>query len=236
MSEEQFEVQAEQVAGGGDAARSFDELPTLWLKLFQMTEEFFAREAPSASGKSTFLSVLVLAGVTAVFSAISALIGGGIAAALGTVEAQGASVVQAALTSFCGGILSTVIGFYLGSGIFYVLARIFGGQGDFSTQSYLLSLFEVPLGIVVAVLSLVSAIPVAGTCIAGIASLGVSAYTLILLVRALKVAHDMTTGRVVTAVLVPVVILLLVPCLVILALTLMGPAVGSVFSNIVLEI
>jgi hypothetical protein len=207
-----------------------------------MTEAFFAREAPRGGGRNTFLSVLVLAGVTAIFSALSALIGGGLSAVLTPVEGQGAAlmqgagVVQAALTSFCGGILSSIIGFYLGNGIFYVLARIFGGQGDFTTQTYLVSLFQVPLGMILSVLSVISAIPFAGPCIAGLISLLASIYSLVLMVRALKVAHHMPTKRVVAVILVPVVLLLVIPCMVVLALLLMGPAIGDVFSNIVLEI
>jgi len=53
----------------------FNQIPALWLGVTQMTEGFFAQEAPRASGSNMLVSVLILAVVTAALSAISSVIG-----------------------------------------------------------------------------------------------------------------------------------------------------------------
>jgi len=72
-----------------------------------------------------------------------------------------------------------------------------------------------------------------GGCIGGIAMLVLAIYYFVLNVRAVKVTHDLTTGRAVGAIFAPALLLLLVPCLVIVVLALLGPAIGNVFSNII---
>lgn len=83
---------------------------------------------------------------------------------------------------------------------------------------------------------MLSSIPYLG-CIFGLASLAVGIYGIVLNVRAVKVAHHMTTGRAVAAVLVPAALLLvIIPCVVIVILALLGPAIGNIFEDIVLSI
>ena len=136
--------------------------------------------------------------------------------------------------SLCGGLFGTLLGFYLGNGVIYLGARIFGGGGDFGTQTYLQSLFVVPIGIVSSVLSLVYVVPSVGPCVGGLAMLALAVYTIVLNVRAIKVAHDLTTGKAIAASIVPgLVIGVVVSCLVIVALALLGPAIGEVFEDIV---
>lgn len=212
------------------APRPFGELPGLWVKVTRMTEEFFAREAPRASGSNTLISVLILAVATAILSAISASISGGAQMAFLPPEyrdAVGAGTGVSALSSLCSGLLGTVIGFYLSNGLVYLGARVLGGSGDFGTQTYLQTLFAVPLGIVASVLSVIP-------CVGLIAALAVGIYGIILNVRAVKVVHNLTTGKATAAVLVPALLLLaLVACGLIAFLALLGPAIGNVFENIV---
>ena len=121
--------------------------------------------------------------------------------------------------ALCCGTIGGLVGFYVSNGLVYLGARLSGGNGDFTTQVYLLSLFTVPLGIV---LSLVGLVPFVGVFI----SFAVSAYGFILNVRAVKVTHGLSTGRAVAAILVPVlVIVMLVVCL--------FPALMAVFADFV---
>ena len=131
--------------------RPFSEVPGLWTKLFQMTEEFFAQEAPRASASNTVISVVLLAVVSAIFTALSTLIGGGVQTALLPAEYQDMAAVgtgQSVVCSLCGGVVGTLIAFYLANGLVYLGARVLGGTGDFGTQAYLYSLAAVPIGIV----------------------------------------------------------------------------------------
>src|SRR5512136_2375892 len=78
MSEMQFSTGP--VIPGDTSPRPFSEIPSLWLKVTQMTEAFFTEESPRANQGGTLVSILVYAVVSAVLSALSALVGGGLQA------------------------------------------------------------------------------------------------------------------------------------------------------------
>jgi hypothetical protein len=205
-----------------------------------MTEEFFARESPRASGSNTLLSILILAAVTMIVSTISSLLGGGLQMIGMPPEYQetfAASLGSLVMCSLCGGLLGSIVGFYLGNGFTYLGARIFGGSGDFGVQAYLTSLPTVPIGIVAAFLGLAYLVPYVGPCLGGLVTLALSVYAIILNVRAVKVAHNLSTGAAIGAVLLlPLVLIPGIACLVIVALALLGPAISNVFENIVISI
>jgi hypothetical protein len=222
MYEEQFPPPA--------SPRPFGEIPGLWTKVFQMTEQFFAQEAVRASGSNTLISVLIMGVVSSVLATISSLIWGGTQMAFLPPEYREAMAVGAGsnlVCSLCSTLIGAAIGFYLSNGLVYLGARIFGGTGDFTTQAYLASLFAVPVGIVSGLVGLVP-------CVGLIAVLAVSIYAVVLNVRAVKVTHNLTTGQAVAAVLVPALIIgVLVACLVVVGLAVLAPAIGNVFENIV---
>ena len=221
MYEEQFPPPA--------SPRPFGEIPGLWTKVLQMTEQFFAQEAPRASGSNTLISILIMAVVSSVLASISSLIWGGTQMAFLPPEYQEMAVGAGSnvVCSLCSTLIGAAIGFYLSNGLVYLGARIFGGSGDFTTQAYLASLFAVPVGIVSGLVGLVP-------CVGLIAVLAVSVYAVVLNVRAVKVAHNLTTGQAVAAVLVPALVIgALVACLAVVGLAILGPAIGNVFENIV---
>jgi len=205
-----------------------------------MTEDFFAQEAPRASGSNALIGVVILAVISAVLAAISSLAGGGLQMAGMPAEYRetfATSMGGLLMCSLCTGLIGTVIGFYLGNGLIYLGARVLGGTGSFGPQAYLQSLFGVPLGIVISVVSLVYAIPVAGPCIGAMAVLALAIYSLVLNVRAVKVVHNLTGGRAFVAIILwPAVLFLVVACLAVVTLALLGPAINDVFENIVTNI
>lgn len=122
-----------------------------------------------------------------------------------------------------------VIGFFIGSGIYYLVAKALGGTGDFGEQSYLLAAGQAPLNMIAGVISV---IPVLGGCIAGLASL----YVIYLNVLSIKTAHGFDWGKAVATVLIPLVVIFILACGCIFALTLTGAAVGGVFEEIQREL
>jgi len=187
----------------------FGEIPPLWLKVFQMHEDFFASELPRASGTNVLLSVLIMAVVASLAGAVGALLQDAVAPFAG----------------LCGGLLGGFISFYLSAGIIYLGARIFGGKGTFGGQAYLQSLFFVPLGIVQWIVTI---IPFVGPVL----SVVVAIYNLVLMVRAVKVSHKLSTGRAVGAILAPLALVFVLASCVMAILLLLGPAVGEVFKEI----
>jgi hypothetical protein len=209
--------------------RSFMDMPELWLKILQMSEDFFALEAPRANGSTVLISVLVMAIITAVLSTISSLLWGGAQTMMMSEQYREAAAVglgSSALCGVCGGLVGGILGFYLSTGINYLGARAFGGTGDFGTQSYLQSLFVVPIGIVSALVGLV---PYLGIAV----GLGLSLYAIVLNVRVVKVVHRLTTGKAVAALIVPgLVLMVVVACIVVVVLILLGPVIGNIFSDV----
>jgi hypothetical protein len=104
-----------------------------------------------------------------------------------------------------GGLIGAFVGFFVLSGIIYISAKIFGGQGSFLTQSWLLSLFYVPLNIIAAIAGI---IPLLGSLVA----LATFIYGIVLSVMAVASAHRMTTGRATAAVLLPLIVIFALVC------------------------
>ncbi len=104
-------------------------------------------------------------------------------------------------------IITIPIGFLIGTGILYLIARLLGGVGDFGRYAYLNAAFTAPLTILS---SLLSVIPVLG-CLSVI----VSIYQLVLTYYATKVEHQLSSGKALLVVLLPlIVVLLLIFCFV----------------------
>jgi hypothetical protein len=98
--------------------------------------------------------------------------------------------------------------FLIGAGIFYMIAMLLGGKGDFGRYAYLLASFQAPLSIANI---LVSFVPLLGGCI----SLFIGLYQLFLGYLATKVAFNLSSGKAAVVVLTPIVLLLtLMVCLV----------------------
>jgi len=215
--------------------RPFAEIPPLWLRIGQMSEAFFSAELPRAKTSNTLLSVLILAGSGALLTAISAILGGLVGFSRVPTSSPSAnavlSVVVIAIVGFFGELIIAPASFYLNNGVLYLMALLFGGKGKFGAQTYLATFFQVPLVILSGICALTSVIPTFGIYITGILTLAISLYILVLNVRMLKVAHTLSTGKVVAAIFLPF-LLLLIPVCIIAVLLLTGPMIGNVFSSI----
>ncbi|HEX9069289.1 MAG TPA: Yip1 family protein [Ktedonobacterales bacterium] len=89
------------------------------------------------------------------------------------------------------------IGFFFSAGIYYLLARGFGGQGSFLEQVWIFLLFQAPISVIVAIASL---IPLLGSLV----SLAGFIYEIVLSIFAIAATHRLTMGRASAVVLIPV--------------------------------
>jgi hypothetical protein len=230
----------EQTPTIDNTPRPFMEIPGLWMQLGQMTESFFAKEVSRVSIANTLYGVVIFTLVSTIISIVQSLLGGLIDPSINSPEGLQTGLMSktgfSILYLCCFGIFLIPISFYLNNAVTFLCAKIFGGKGSFSSQAYLSSLFIVPLGIISSVASLIILIPIAGGFIVGLIVFGILIAQLIFTVRSLKVAHDLTTGRTVAAILLPLIVFMVIPVCVISILALMGPQIGNVFSNIITEI
>lgn len=163
-----------------------------WRDALTKPKETFKKEKKNAS-LSEALKNIGLAGLIAgVIQAIAVL---ALSASLFSVVFAAASIILMPIVS--------IVAMFIGSGVLYLLAKVFGGKGDFNTQTYLFSLYQAPI---ILIASLVSFIPFAGTIIVFVIEL----YALYLLTFALKETHNYSTGRAVATWLVPMVILIVI--------------------------
>ena len=100
-------------------------------------------------------------------------------------------------------IITTPIFFLIGAGLFYLIGRMLGGQGDLGRYAYLLATFQAPLGIITALLGLV---PMLGGCL----GLFLSIYSLVLTFFATKVGLNLTSGKAIAVIVIPVAVLFLI--------------------------
>jgi hypothetical protein len=99
-------------------------------------------------------------------------------------------------------IISTPLFFFIGAAIFYLIGRMLGGNGDLGRYSYLLASFQAPIGILSALLNIV---PVIGACISTILAL----YSLVLTYFATKVGLNLSSGKAIAVILLPIILLML---------------------------
>ncbi len=105
----------------------------------------------------------------------------------------------------------TIIGFFIGTGILYLIAKAFRGQGTFLAQGYANLLFNVPLGIVS---GLVSLVPILG----GLVAFGLGIYGIVLNIFSLMAVHRLSGGKATAVVLIPVAIALVLAIVIFIAL------------------
>ncbi|MCC7446354.1 MAG: YIP1 family protein [Anaerolineae bacterium] len=208
-----------------------------WTKaLTKPSEETFVEIAndPNASSGRALTWVFIA-------SIISAVIGVGLQALFGPIvspqsfggtdfEAIGmGSLTGASLLSLvCVAPIAAVVGvalFALVVGVTNVVAKALGGTGNYDKLIYATAAYAAPLSLVSSVVSGIPIVRYIGFVI-GI-------YGLVLNVIAVKAVHQFSWGKAVMSSLVIWVLLAILFCLCVFALlSILGPAVGNIFSNI----
>src|SRR5690242_7543192 len=191
----------------------------LWQKFINVTTkpgaQSFTNELPTANWSDIWLALLGLGVVVAITGFISSLYTQALFAANSPIFSGLPTEQQQALDRILtsagsgvgnfGAIIWVPLGFFIGMGILFVSAKIFGGSGSFLQQAYSFMLFYVPINGLGAVLGLV---PVLG----GFAGFLLGIYSIVLAVFAMMASQRLSGGRAVAAVLLPAVIVALLVC------------------------
>ncbi|HIE24514.1 MAG TPA: YIP1 family protein [Anaerolineales bacterium] len=117
-------------------------------------------------------------------------------------------------TLICGapiGAIISVLFFVISVALVQWVAKLFGGTGSFEKLFYTFAVIFLPVAVISGGLTLLSAIPVVGLCF-GVASLGLSIYSLVLHVLAVQAVNDLDTGKAVGSVLLPGLVVFLFFC------------------------
>ena len=172
----------------GEAIR---QLPRQYIKvvLTERSAATFAEEQGKASWGSVWVQLIYYALVVAVLEYLAYVI-----------SQTGFSDLALIVAIF---IVVIPIGFFIIGGIYYLIARAFGGQGTFLAHIYAMLLYSVPLGTLAALLSL---IPSLGRLAAGI----VDIYSIVLSVRMIVGVHRLSGGKARAVILTPVAVIVLI--------------------------
>jgi hypothetical protein len=203
--------------------RPFGEVLRLWLKVFTMDEAFFAGEAQRADSANTVYGVLILTVFAGVVPFLPVLFTG-LTQFYRMIPDFPWEEMLGVL--FIANIIFTPVGYYLGYALMHLAARLLKGTGSYTTLVYLVSLFYIPLGLII---TLAILIPYAGWLIA----LGLAAYEYILTVRVFKAAYALTGGKAVTATLGPILAIwiIFIPICAFAILIAMAPGLFGLFHN-----
>lgn len=188
----------------GDAVR---QLPQQYVRVITKPSAMtFAAELGKASWDIVWVQLLIYAVISAILGYLATLTN----PYLFTPTAGTSGFDPNAIRSLTGGvslgeIIIIPIGFFIGVGILYLIAKAFGGTGTFLQQSYATLLFDVPLGILT---SLVSLIPFLGSLL--VFALGI--YRIVLSIFSIMAVHRLSGGKATAVVFIPVAIVLILVC------------------------
>jgi len=191
----------------------------LWQKFINVTTkpgtQSFANELPTANWSDIWIALIGLGVVVAITGFISSLYTRALFAANSPVFSGLPTDQQQALDRILsntgtgignfGAIIWVPIGFFIGMGILFVSAKIFGGAGSFLEQAYAFMLFYVPINGLGAVLGL---IPILG----GFAGFLLWIYSIVLAIFAMMTSQRLSGGRAAAAVFLPAIIVTLLIC------------------------
>ncbi len=182
-------------------------------------EAIFAQERvkPTATFNTAIIWIVIAAAIAAVLGLLRGLIffnTGTLNQMIGMMNLPPA-VTQQMRTMMSSGIINAAMGgagvaaiisipisFLIGVGILHLLAKLLGGQGDFGNYAYLIATFQAPIIIVSAILGFV---PGLGSCLGSILSI----YGFVLTYYATKVAYNLTSGKAIAVVLIPILVVIL---------------------------
>lgn len=170
---------------------------SLWLDALIRPEETFKRERHNASLGDAMLNVGAAGLISGIMLGLLVFLLTAIIPSAGKDVILGFGILGFIVVVVGYPILS-VFGLLMGSSIIFIVAKIFGGKGDFTTQTYLFSLFMAPISII----QILGFIPLIGILV----SLIVGLYSLYLYVVALREVHSFSTGRAILTILIPAVL------------------------------
>jgi len=182
----------------GQAIRA---LPAQYLKVItRPSVQSFSAEKGRASWGSTWLQLIALGILSALFSVLAQLIA---PPHVGNVAGVSQATVQAVTTTLLALflIVGTPLAFLVAGAVLYWLARLFKGDGSYLQQVYTLTLFGVPLVLLGFLLQL---LPATSNWLPYLPHL----YSLALLVPSLMAVHHLSWGKALAIVLIPLGIVL----------------------------
>ena len=185
-----------------------------WKVLSKPGAATFAEEAGKAEWGIILIQLFGVAIIGALLSTIaSAISRSSITSLMNQLNANSGSSTPptpvmgaASPASFIISLVATLVFFFVAQGIYFGLAKAFGGQGSFTAQTYSALLYQTPIGILSSLLSL---IPFLGS----LASIALGIYGIVLAVFMVMGVHRLSGGKASAVILIPLGVVFLLACI-----------------------
>jgi hypothetical protein len=179
-----------------------------WRVLTHPKTATFAAEEGKAAWNIIWVQLIALAIISAILAAIGSFENTSILNAIGIGNSNAAAALNALrenpLSTGFSSLIGVPISFFISTGIYFLLAKVFRGQGTFLHYAYCMLLIVAPITILNAVLALV---PVLGPLV----TFALDIYELVLIILMTMAVHRLSAGKATIAVLIlPIVALILV--------------------------
>lgn len=185
---------------------------------------------PGASANKAYLWLFVGGTLAyAIYFVIDLVIGGPFGLVDTAPELAGASILVICCAPVAG--ILSVIGIAIQAAITQFVSRLMGGIGTYSQLLYGVAAYSVPISIISVIVSVFAVVsPFVVFCL----SLPLSLYSVVLFITAINAANEFGWGKaILSGIIVPVVLFALISCAVVFILSLLGPQIGDVFSEII---
>lgn len=180
--------------------------------VLQPGEEVFQQEktSPNANLQTAVIWMVIAGVVAAIFGFIQGLTAAGSVNMIldqADLPRDVAAQLRPLIGSMVGAgglaaIITVPLFFLIGAGIYHLLARVLGGEGDYGIFAYLLATFQAPITMASAILGIV---PFLGGCLAFLLTI----YSLVMTYFAIRVNYNLPGGRAIAVLIIPVAVLLL---------------------------
>jgi hypothetical protein len=108
------------------------------------------------------------------------------------------------------GLFGAIIGFFIWTGIIYLLGRAFGGTGAFGELAYDVALFSAPLTVLNGLVSVISIGPLA--CLTFIVTIALGIYNLYLSWLSIQAGMNLPGNKALWVILIPFLVIVLLCC------------------------
>jgi hypothetical protein len=215
-------------SGGFDIARAIPGVITQPVP----TMRAIAAARPWPIALAYYIGIAVISGIAGIFSAQAQL--AAMQAQLAQLDPQARQQIEAIFQTFMNpvalvgsSVVLAPIALVIVAGIFWLVARLLGGQGPFSglfstlafaaTPSLFQSVLTIPLSLAGAALS----------SLIGLIGFAIGIWSLVLQVIGIRESMNLTTGRAIATVLIPIGVLILLCCVVAIAFSALIASVVS---------
>ncbi len=197
-----------------------------WVKvLTKPSLALFAEEKVRADMGKAVVAMAIAGLIAGIATAIQSLVFMSLFRSLYTDNPLGAMVgLSGGVASIVTQPIGAIVGLFIASGIFYLVAMVLSLRGDFTIQTYLISLVYAPITAIAGIANIVP-------CLGALVAFAAWIYGLYLLTMALRAVYDTTTGKAIAVWAIPLAVFILLGlCLVVIIggaiLALIGAAGG----------